>query len=233
MKTQTKALVGTAAIAVVALIFAYPVFAASLTPAGAASAKSPVNAPPTSIAPTGKPAPSITAPMPASAGLGVSLNGQLGGQPPNSRGTNPNAVNTNQPAPKLSVGQTVTLTSTSGTWTVISPSGKPSVSSGTASGTVTLAVTGAFRAGYALSIGSGSLVINGTTYTIASGSAELGPYQAHLVGQGTFTSAEPGSFLVSGTAHASFFNSFDTLRFDVQANGVEYGVILQVSASTA
>ena len=107
------------------------------------------------------------------------------------------------------------------------------MSTGTASGTITLSVTGAYRNGYALSIGSGSLVINGTTYTIASGSAELGPWQAHLVGQGTFTSAEPGSFLISGAAHASFFNSFDTLRFDVEANGVEYGVILKVSGSTS
>jgi hypothetical protein len=130
------------------------------------------------------------------------------------------------------VGQTITFTSTSGQWRVISSQNNPEVKSGTASGTVTLTVNGAYKGGYALSITSGSLNINGSTLAIASGSAEMGPWQAHLVGQGLLASATPGSFLMSAGAHSSFFgNQFNTMRFDVQANGIEYGVLLIVSAT--
>ena len=126
----------------------------------------------------------------------------------------------------------MTFTSTNGEWRVLNTSSKVEVSSGVASGTVTLTVTGAFKRGYALSITSGTLSINGTSYSIASGSSEMGPWQAHLVGQGSFASATPGSFLMGGAAHADFFGaSFNTLRFDVQANGIEYGVLLLVSAA--
>lgn len=59
----------------------------------------------------------------------------------------------------LTVGQTLTFTSVSGQFHVIGSSEK-----GTAAGTVTLSVTGAFKGGYTLSIASGSLNINGTSY---------------------------------------------------------------------
>jgi hypothetical protein len=95
-------------------------------------------------------------------------------------------------------------------------------------------VTGAFKGGYALSVASGSLTINGTTYSMASGSAEMGPFQAHLVGQGSLASATPGSFLFAAGAHASFQGqTYNTLRFDVQTNGIEYGVLLLVTATVS
>src|SRR5574340_482630 len=63
---------------------------------------------------------------------------------------------------QLSTGQTVTLTSVAGGYWEV---GARAVN-GTASGTMTLQVTGAFKGGYSLSVTGGSLSINGTTYTI-------------------------------------------------------------------
>jgi hypothetical protein len=128
----------------------------------------------------------------------------------------------------LTVGQTMTFTSTSGQFHVV---GSPK-ETGTASGTLALTVTGAFKGGYSLSIASGSLNINGTSYSIASGSAEMGPFQAHLVGQGSLASTTPGSFLFAAGAHANFQgHTYNTLRLDVQVNGVEYAVLLLVTVT--
>jgi hypothetical protein len=133
----------------------------------------------------------------------------------------------------LTAGQTITFTSTNGVFHVIGHPGK----TGVASGTMVLTVTGAFKGGYALSLTSGTLTINGTAYTMASGSAEMGPFQAHLVGQGTLattSAATPGSFLFAAGAHANFEGqTYNTLRLDVQANGVEYGVLLLVTSTVA
>jgi hypothetical protein len=134
----------------------------------------------------------------------------------------------------LTVGQTITLTSTAGQFRVVGHPGE----TGTASGSMVLTVTGAFKGGYALSITSGTVTINGTSTAIASGSAEMGPHQAHMVGQGTFaastSTATPGSFLFAAGAHANFEgNTYNTLRLDVEVNGVEYGVVLLVTAQVA
>jgi hypothetical protein len=183
MQTRTKAIGIAAILAMVALVFAYPVFAApAVAPAS------------TNIAAT-----STSARTPIL--------------------TQPTA---------LTVGQTITFTSTSGAYRVIGEAKE----NGVASGSLTLTVTGAYRNGYALSLTSGTLDINSTSYTIAAGSAEMGPWQAHLVGQGSFGASTPGSFIMSGAAHADFFGAtFNTLRFDVQVNGVEYGVVLVVTAT--
>jgi hypothetical protein len=152
---------------------------------------------------------------------------------------NPAAATTSTsiiPSPTaLTTGQTTTFTSTNGVWHLLgSPSAASGVRTGTASGTATLTVTGAFAGGYAMSLTSGSITINGTTYAFANGSAEMGAHQAHLVGQGTLASATPGSFLFSAGAHANFQGStYNTLRFDVQVNGQEYGVLLLVTAQVS
>jgi hypothetical protein len=133
----------------------------------------------------------------------------------------------------LTAGQTLTFTSTNGHWRAVGPgAANDSVKSGSASGTEVLTVTGAFRGGYALAITSGSISINGTTYDIASGTTELGPHQAHLVGQGSLSATTPGSFLEAANAHANFRGmTSNTLRFDVQVNGQEYAVTLLVNAT--
>ncbi|MGD0638074.1 MAG: hypothetical protein ABSA72_08555 [Nitrososphaerales archaeon] len=140
------------------------------------------------------------------------------------------------PTLALSPGQTITFSSTSGVWKVISdPSAH--VKTGTASGTATLTVKASYKGGYALSLTSGSISINGTTYAFGTGSAVMGPHQAHLVGQGSLVgaaSATPGSFIFAAGAHASFEGqTYNTLRFDVQVNGQEYGVVLLVTASVS
>jgi hypothetical protein len=139
----------------------------------------------------------------------------------------------------LTVGQTITFTSTNGQYRQI---GTPS-NNGVASGTMVLTVTGAFKGGYALSLTSGSLTLSSpasastpstTIYMMASGSAEMGPFQAHLVGQGTLASATPGSFLFAAGAHANFQgNTYNTLRLDIEVNGVEYGVLLLVTSTVS
>ena len=139
------------------------------------------------------------------------------------------------PNTPLTAGQTITFTSTNGVWRVIgSPAATPSVKTGPASGTMVLTVTGVFKGGYALSLTSGSLTINGTTYSFGTGSAEMGIHQAHLVGQGTLATATPGSFLFAAGAHANFQgHTYNTLRLDVKADGQEYGVLLLVTAQVA
>jgi hypothetical protein len=131
----------------------------------------------------------------------------------------------------LTAGQTITFTSTNGTFRTIDGA---SQKTGAASGTMTLMVTGVYGAGYALSITSGTLRINGTSYSITSGSAQMGEHQAHLVGQGSFGNSA-GSFLMVAGAHTNFQGkSFNTLRFDIQVNGVaEYGLVLVAGAQVS
>ena len=132
----------------------------------------------------------------------------------------------------LTVGQTITFTSTSGVWHVLPSATATGTKSGTAAGTMTLTVTGVYAGGYSLSLTSGSVSINGTTYAFGTGSAVMGPHQAHLVGQGALAAATPGSFLFAAGAHANFHGqTYNTLRLDVKANGEEYGVVLLVTAT--
>jgi hypothetical protein len=138
--------------------------------------------------------------------------------------------------PALAVGETITFTSTSGHyWTV---GGASPSATGQASGTIVLTVTGAFKSGYTLSIGSGTITIGSNSYSIASGSAEAGPHAAHLVGQGTFaaaaTGATPGAFLLRAGAHATLDGkSHINLSLDVQVGGAEYEVVLAATAQVS
>jgi hypothetical protein len=131
--------------------------------------------------------------------------------------------------PGLTVGQTITITSTSGHFHVVGNRSE----TGPASGTVTLTVTGKFANGYSLSITTGSLDVNGTTYAIASGSAEMGPYAHHMVGQGTTVPAvtaagttTSGTFLMRSTAHGSFAGEYATATLDLQTGATEYAISL-------
>ncbi len=120
----------------------------------------------------------------------------------------------------VSVGQTFTITSTTGKYFV---SGTPSTN-GTASGTLTFTVTGKLAAGYTLSISSGSLTVAGTTYTITSGTAQMGRDAASIVGQGATNPT--GTFLLRAGAHGSFVGSTGTVSLDLQAGSSEYLVFL-------
>lgn len=139
----------------------------------------------------------------------------------------------------LSVGTTITFTSTAGTWRLLASvtpvstttTSSSAVGTGTASGTMVLTVTGAYKGGYSLSLISGTVMFNGETYAFFSGSALMGPHQAHLVGLGTFASPASGSFLFAAGAHTNLQgHTYNTLRFDIETNGMEYGVVLLVNA---
>lgn len=124
---------------------------------------------------------------------------------------------------QLTVGQTITLTSVAGRYHV---TGDPGVN-GTASGTVTLQVTGVLSGGYTMSIAGGSLSINGTTYAITGGAAELGPAGRIIAGQGQ---AEGGQFLLLGRNLGHLGNAaYGILRVDLKSGSSEFGAGLLVT----
>jgi len=120
----------------------------------------------------------------------------------------------------LTVGQTITVSSSQGSYQVL---GTPTTN-GTASGTVTFTVTSKLSEGYTLSITSGSIVVGGTTYTISSGSAQTGPIAELITGQGT--TSPTGQFLLQGFARGSFGGTSGTLLLDFKAGSTEYAVAL-------
>ena len=127
----------------------------------------------------------------------------------------------------LSVGQTFTLTSVAGGYREIGDSAV----NGTATGSLSIDVTGAFKAGYAVSVTGGQVNINGTTYTITGGSGELGPYGVHMVGQ-----AQAGSTaqLLFAARNLGKFGSSDygVLRIDLTNGSNEFAVRLLVTVSS-
>jgi hypothetical protein len=127
---------------------------------------------------------------------------------------------------QLSSGQTITLTSVAGGYWEV---GDRAVN-GTASGSMTLQVSGVLKGGYIISVSGGSLNINGVTYTISSGSAELGPYGVHMVGQGQAGSAQ---FLFRGTSLGKFGSTnYGVLRVDLKDGSSEFVARLLVTIST-
>lgn len=120
----------------------------------------------------------------------------------------------------LTVGQTISVTSTQGRFLVVGDSAE----NGTASGTVTFTVTGKLSAGYTLSITQGNIVVNGTTYTLSSGSAQMDRAATTLTGQGTTTPS--GQFIVQASARGSFAGSSATVSIDLGAGTTEYLVTL-------
>ena len=126
---------------------------------------------------------------------------------------------------QLSTGQTITLTSAAGGYWEV---GDRAVN-GTASGTITLQVTGAFTGGDSLSITGGSLSINDPTYTVSGGSAELGHYGIRMVGQGQSGTAQ----FLFGARDLSRFGStnYAILRVDLKDGSSEFAARLLVSVS--
>jgi len=119
----------------------------------------------------------------------------------------------------MSVGQTITITSTQGTWRSLSTAHK----NGTASGTLTFTITGKLSQGYTLSITSGTLTVNGTAYTVSSGSAQMGRAANAIIGQGTTTPT--GQFLLTAQARGSFAGTTGSVSLDLNGS-TEYAVFL-------
>ena len=126
---------------------------------------------------------------------------------------------------QLSTGQTITLTSVAGGYWVVGDRN----SNGTSSGSMTLQVTGSLTGGYILSVTGGSLSINGTTYTISSGSAELGPHGVNVVGQGQAGTAQ---FLFLDRSLGKFGSTnYGILRVDLKDGTSEFAARLLVTIS--
>jgi hypothetical protein len=121
----------------------------------------------------------------------------------------------------IPVGQTITVTSTSGSWKTITGTSQ----NGTASGVLTFTVTGQLSRGYTLSMTGGSINVNGTTYTISSGSAEMNPPATAIFGQGTTSSG--GAFLIEAKAYGNFSGSTNAyVLLDFKNAITEYRVVL-------
>ncbi len=124
-------------------------------------------------------------------------------------------------ATTFSNGQTITITSTKGTYFVVGTNGK---TNGTASGTLTFTVTGKLTSGYVLNVG-GSLIVNGTTYSVTSGSAAMGPSGSAIQGQGATSSL--GSFILRASARGDFSGTTTGMVSVDFSNGTtEYAVFL-------
>ncbi len=134
----------------------------------------------------------------------------------------------NLPRANLQVGQTFTLTSVAGGYQEV---GNPSVN-GTATGSLTIQVSGSFTSGYSVTVTGGQVTINGTTYDVNGGSGEIGPYGAHMVGQ-----AQAGSstqLLFSAHDLGKFgTTTYGVLRVDLTNGANEFGVKLLVTISAA
>ena len=124
---------------------------------------------------------------------------------------------------QLTSGQTITLTSVAGGYWEI---GDRAVN-GTASGSMTLQVSGALKGGYIISVTGGSLNINGVTYSVSSGSAELGPHGVYMVGQGEAGTAQ---FLFQDRDLGKFgSSSYGVLRVDLKDGSSEFAARLLVT----
>jgi hypothetical protein len=126
---------------------------------------------------------------------------------------------------QLTDGQTITLTSVAGGWWVVGDR----ATNGTASGMMTFQVTGVLKGGYIISVTGGSFNINGVTYSISSGSAELGPHRIYMIGNGQAGTAQ---FLFQARSLGKFGNTaYGVLRVDLKDGTSEYAARLLVTVS--
>ena len=121
-------------------------------------------------------------------------------------------------------GQTITFTSIAGSYRQV---GDRSVN-GTAAGSLALQVTGAFKGGYALSITGGSIALNGTTYSVSGGSAELGPKGVHMVGQGQAGNSTQFLFAARNLGKLGG-TDYGILRIDLKNASGEFAIRLLVT----
>jgi hypothetical protein len=126
---------------------------------------------------------------------------------------------------QLSVGHSITFTSVAGGFRQV---GDKSVN-GTATGSLSLSVTGVFSRGYTLSVSAGTVAFNEVTYSISGGSAELGPYGVLMVGQAQAGAAQ---ILFGGRPVGRFGNtSYAILRLDLKDGSNEFFIRLLVTIS--
>ena len=167
-------------------------------------------------------APSSTAPNSWGGGFQWSPGGPFPGGAPAPQGGRMQT----QPGPNISVGEAITVTSTQGRFVTVGTSGE----NGTASGTLTFTVTGKLSQGYTLSLTGGSLVVGGSTYTVASGTAQMDPQASSISGQGS--TSPSGQFILRASAQGSFVGSSGLVSIDLQSGSSEYLVTLTGNISS-
>ncbi len=123
----------------------------------------------------------------------------------------------------LTVGQTIVLTSMSGGFRAANDASN----NGTATGTLTLMVTGKLSQGYTFSITSGTISIGATQYTISSGTAQTGLAGNSLQGQGSTSSS--GEFIIHLQARGNLAGTQASVQIDMNAGSTEYLVNLVTS----
>jgi len=105
---------------------------------------------------------------------------------------------------------------------------------GSASGTLTLQVTGVFHTGYTLSITGGSLVVGGQTYSVSSGTAQLGVHGRYFSGQLTLStggSQTQYTALLAGKRVAGINGTpYYAVHLDLVVGQTEYLVTLLAQA---
>jgi hypothetical protein len=221
---MTKAVTVGALVATLAIMLAY---SALILPATAAQAPSSTTATTTGTS-SATSSTSAATTMNAPPGPGGGPGGVIiiqGGQVRGGPGSGPFGGRAQYQAEQvnMTVGQKITITSTKGEYVAIANHDD----NGTASGTLTFTVSGKLAGGYTLSITSGSIVVNGTTYTVSSGSAQMDRSASQLEGQGTTSSS--GAFIVTATAHGSFAGTTATMSLDLTNGSTEYLVALSGS----
>jgi hypothetical protein len=94
-----------------------------------------------------------------------------------------------------------------------------------------LQVTGVLKGGYIIGVTGGNLNINGSTYSISSGSAELGPHRIYMVGNGQAGTVQ---FLFQDRSLGKFGSTgYGVLRIDLKDGTSEFAARLLVTVTVA
>jgi len=120
----------------------------------------------------------------------------------------------------LTVGQTLTLSGLTGRYT----SATNSSVKGNASGTLAVQITAAFKDGYLVTLTSGTIKLDATTYTVTSGTVELNP--SGQSGTGTGSTSSSGQFLIHLDMHGTSTSPNGRAVLDLKVGGSEYLVSL-------
>lgn len=127
---------------------------------------------------------------------------------------------------QLSVGQSFTLSNLTGHFVV---SGNDSVE-GTATGSLTVMVTGILHDGMTLSITSGHFMLGNTTFTISSGTIVVDSGDGSAVGSGTAGSAR---FIIQVDGlNGTMLSGADTVHIDLKSGTTEFLISLGTQGSS-
>lgn len=121
----------------------------------------------------------------------------------------------------IPTGTTITITSTQGEFRVVGDR----TENGTASGTLTFTVNSELSHEYVLTLSSGTITVNGSTYTVSSGSAQMSLSANEIQGQGTASSNS--SFTIQASAYGNFSGiTSASVTLDFKSGSTEYVVLL-------